>query len=88
MRRRASRRPAYREPSRGAQAVVEPVILHEADQDLPIAKTIRIEGGFKIKDIMSLDADTPEPVVRAVLETATAPPSSRSQDRDREIVEI
>jgi hypothetical protein len=51
-------------------------------------KTISIEGGFKIKDIMSLSADTPVTVVCAVIDilpTVRAPQIDSSGD---EIIEI
>jgi len=51
-------------------------------------KTISIEGGFKIKDIMSLSADTPVTAVCAVIDilpTTRAPQIDSSSD---EIIEI
>jgi hypothetical protein len=60
----------------------------EVDRIVGSYKTISIEGGFKIKDIMSLDADTPETVLRAVIETTPVsrpPPAGNPGD---EIVEI
>lgn len=51
-------------------------------------KTISIEGGFKIKAIMSLDADTPVSLVRAVIETAPQLRSAPINAPADEVVEI
>jgi hypothetical protein len=60
----------------------------EVDEIVGSYKTISIDGGFKIKDIMSLDAATPVTVVRAVIESFAAPVTPKSDEPCSEIVEI
>jgi hypothetical protein len=51
-------------------------------------KTISIDGGFKIKDIMSLDSAKPMTVVRAVIESFATPAALKAAEPCNEVVEI
>jgi hypothetical protein len=51
-------------------------------------KTISIEGGFKVRDLMSLSADPPVTITRAVIVGQFAPPRSRPREGADDIVAV